>query len=238
MVDIAPTPVLTLSLPIPTPAPSPVHSPTPSPSPVPGDGRVTLFADFWYKPLDDTLKARITGLSYPAEGEDCLISYDDLRYLSILYVDFDGVEHIGELIVNTQLAEEVLEIFHALYTARYPLASVRLVDEFGEAADDNLSMAANNTSAFNYRLVSGSSSLSLHSYGTAIDINPLMNPYIRGSRISPPEAKAYADRSLDLPGMIDHEDLCYQLFTERGWRWGGDWTGYKDYQHFSKDLGY
>lgn len=38
-------------------------------------------------------------------------------------------------------------------------------------ANDNKSMSANNTSAFNYRVISGTKKLSNHSYGLAIDIN-------------------------------------------------------------------
>jgi hypothetical protein len=95
-------------------------------------------------------------------------------------------------------------------------------------------MAANNTSAFNYRHVTGSQALSLHSYGEAIDINPKLNPYIENGRVSPANGAKYADRSLHLPGMIDHADLCFKLFTQNGWAWGGDAAGDKDYQHFSK----
>lgn len=186
--------------------------------------------------LDDALKARITGMSYPAKGEPCKISYSDLRYIRLLYVDFGGATKEGELIVHRKLAREVTEIFFALYEAEYPLASVRLVDDYGEPGDDNLSMADNNTSGFNYRRVTGSSTLSRHSYGAAIDINPLYNPYINGERVSPPDGAKYVDRSLDFPGKIDHDDLCYQLFTDRGWSWGGDWKGDKDYQHFSKSV--
>ena len=99
-------------------------------------------------------------------------------------------------------------------------------------------MAANNTSAFNYRRVTGSKTLSRHSYGAAIDVNPLFNPYMDDGRIAPPEAAAYADRDREFPGKIDHDDLCYRLFIRNGWSWGGDWSGDKDYQHFSKDIGY
>ena len=201
-----------------------------------GDGKVVLAEGFYYIRLDDELKARITGLSYPADDTGCKITYDDLRYIRLLHYDFTGNVHEGELIVNARLADEVMEIFYELYLARYPLASVILVDEFGEAANDDLSMAANNTSAFNYRFVSGTTTLSRHSYGAAIDINPLYNPYIVGDKVSPENAAAYVDRTQDFPGKIDHDDLCYQLFTEYGWSWGGDWSGDKDYQHFSKKL--
>ena len=210
----------------------------PTADPFQESDKVMITDQFYYITLNDSLKNRITGMSYPADDTDCAIGYDKLRYIRLLYYDFDGTVQQGELIVNEKVAQEVIEIFYALYQAGYPFASIRLVDDFGEPADDNRSMAANNTSAFNYRYVTGTNTLSRHSYGAAIDINPMINPYIDGDRIAPENGAKYADRSLELPGMIDHDDLCYKLFTERGWTWGGDWSGDKDYQHFSKDLGY
>jgi hypothetical protein len=219
-----------------SPPPSPTSEPTQSPTITPG-GMVALNEDFYYIPLNDTIKTRITGMSYPSDDSDAAINYDDLRYIHILHVDFSGNTNEGELIVNKKVAKDVMEIFHALYEAEYPLTSVNLVDSYGEAADDNLSMAANNTSAFNYRVVAGSETLSLHSYGMAVDINPLLNPYVkRDGSVSPQSGEEYADRSVDFPGKIDHNDLCYKLFMEHGWTWGGDWKNSKDYQHFSKKL--
>ena len=156
--------------------------------------------------------------------------------MRILYVDFDGVEHEGELVVHRKVADDVIDIFYQLYEAQYPLASVRLVDDYGEVADDNLSMADNNTSAFCYRQVTGSKKLSWHSFGAAIDINPVQNPYINGKRVSPPEGKNYLNRKDKRPGMIDHSDHCYKVFRAHGWKWGGDFSGDKDYQHFYKEL--
>jgi hypothetical protein len=233
-------PTVTAAPPAYSPSPSPSQCPntgfTPSPNPYPGVEITTVAEGFFYLPLTEELKARITGLSYPSPGEECLIDYEQLCYIRPRYVDFEGVEHEnGELIVNAALAEEVTRIFYELYLAKYPFTSVLLVDEFGEKADDNASMAANNTSAFNYRLVAGTSSLSRHSYGAAIDCNPLYNPYLHDGSISPPEGAPYADREKDFPGKIDHADLAYQLFTQAGWLWGGDWKS-PDYQHFYKVL--
>ena len=125
-----------------------------------------------------------------------------------------------------------------LYQASYPIERIRLIDEYG--GDDTLSMEANNTSCFNYRVVDGTSSLSRHAYGLAVDINPLYNPYVTypngKRRVSPAASEIYADRSLDFPAKIDKNDLCYQLFTEHGFTWGGNWKTMKDYQHFQKAL--
>jgi hypothetical protein len=204
------------------------------------EGDRTVVADgFYYMELTDELKARITGMSFPADPSDSAITYADLRYVRLKYYDFEGNVHDdGELIVHAELAEEVAQIFYELYGAEYPFTSIRLVDDYGEPGDDNLSMAANNTSAFNYRYVTGTETLSRHSYGAAIDVNPRLNPYINGERISPENGAEYADRSLKRPGMIDHDDLCYRLFSGYGWKWGGDSEGDKDYQHFSKDVGH
>lgn len=198
--------------------------------------RNELNGDFYWITLDEKIKQRITGFSYPEDDSNIQIHYDDLCYIKLLHYDFTGDVHEGELIVHATLADEVMEIFYQLYLAEYPLTSVLLVDEFGQSADDTLSMEANNTSAFNYRFVTGTQTLSRHSFGAAIDINPMLNPYIVGDRILPENGKQYADRSRDFPGKIDHDDLCYMLFTEKGWTWGGDWAGYKDYQHFSKKI--
>ncbi len=231
----APTPAPTA-----TPSPTPTVAPTPSPTPDPFEGqqRVSHRQDdrFFYVTLTDELKARITGISYPAPGQPCRVPYDDLRFVHILYVDFDETDREGELMVHRKVAEDVLDIFYELYEARYPLASVKLVDDFGEVADDNLSMAANNTSAFCYRQVTGSKKLSWHSFGAAIDINPVQNPYLNGKRVSPPEGRDYLDRKNKRPHMIDHSDTCYKVFTAHGWKWGGDFSGDKDYQHFYKEL--
>lgn len=232
--DVVQTPVVT-----PTPSNLPTQIPTQTQTQTPTTtaddseqlDRVTVYDGFYYERLSAAIKKRITGMSYP-EG-DCEISYDELRYITVRYTDFSGAEHEGELIANKSVARELCEIFKALYDSDYHIAKMRLVDDYGEPGDDNLSMADNNTSAFNYRRVSGSTKLSRHSYGLAVDINPLMNPYIDGDRVAPPAAAAYADRTEKLPGMIDHDDLCYKLFIKYGWVWGGDWSE-PDYQHFSK----
>jgi hypothetical protein len=227
-----PTPALVTA----TPEPSQTPKATPTPTAT-DDGRVTVADGFYYIKLDDDIKERITGISYPEDDDDIAIGYSDLRYLRIRYYDFDGNEHKdGELIVNKKLAKDVLQIFYELYQAKYPLASVRLVDDYGQPGDDTLSMEDNNTSSFCYRRVTGSKTLSRHSLGAAIDINPVQNPYIDGDRVAPENAAKYVDRSLGLPGMIDHNDLCYKVFKKHGWSWGGDWDGDKDYQHFSKGV--
>lgn len=201
----------------------------------PQDDRVTYQEGFFYESLSDTVKERITGISY---GEGCIVPYEELRYLQVLYMDFEGRPQVGEIICNQAIARDLAEIFYELYQAAYPIERIQLIDEYG--GDDTLSMEANNTSCFNYRVVDGTSSLSKHAYGMAIDINPLYNPYVTypngKRRVSPAVSEIYADRSLDFPNKIDKNDLCYQLFTQHGFTWGGNWKTMKDYQHFQKAL--
>lgn len=194
---------------------------------------------FYYEPLNDTIKKRITGISYPESG--CTVPYEDLNYVSLLYVDFDGKTQTGELICNKAVAQDMAEIFYELYQNDYRLERVRLIDEY--AGDDTASMADNNTSCFNYRVVDGTTNLSKHAYGLAIDVNPYYNPYVVFGRnsdgsdyISPPGSEIYADRSQNFPYKIDENDLCYRLFTEHGFTWGGNWNSTKDYQHFQKKI--
>lgn len=189
---------------------------------------------FYSMIIDEGIKERIVGKSYK---KDCDIPFSDLRYVRVLYYGFDGKTHIGELIVATSIAEDIIEIFQELYEISYPIERMVLVDEYN--ADDNLSMEANNSSAFNYRKVEGSDRISLHSYGLAVDINPLYNPYVHKLNgktvITPVGGEKYADRSLDCEYYIRSEDPCYQAFIKRGFTWGGDWKTLKDYQHFQKE---
>lgn len=197
---------------------------------------MTLYADgFSYEPINNEVKERIYGLSYK---EDCTVPYEELRYVRVRYIDFDGLMQEGELICNKAIAQDLVEIFYELYQASYPIEKIRLIDEYN--ADDDLSCLDNNTSCFNYRVVGGSTNLSKHALGLAIDINPFYNPYVTYpngvERISPPGSEPYADRSLDFPYKIDESDLCYQLFAAHGFTWGGHWKTLKDYQHFQKAL--
>jgi len=188
---------------------------------------------FTRQPISDEIKARIMGISYK-ENPD--ISYDDLQYLTIRYVDFEGNTKEGEMICNMLIAQDLLEIFYELYEAGYPIANISLIDDYH--ADDQASMEANNSSCFNYRTIAGSDKLSNHAMGMAVDINPLYNPYVSVSSgkttVMPASAEIYADREQDIPGKIDSSDLCYQLFTAHGFTWGGEWESRKDYQHFEK----
>jgi poly-gamma-glutamate synthesis protein (capsule biosynthesis protein) len=162
----------------------------------------------------------------------CPVGPVELRLLLVDHWGLDGRVHRGELIVHRDHARRILVVLEKLFTARYPIQRLRLVDAY--RADDDRSMAANNTSGFNCRRVSGSSRWSEHAFGRAIDLNPLRNPYVtRGGRVSPPAGRPYADRARRAAGMIHGGDAVVRAFAAAGWRWGGYWSGSRDYQHFS-----
>ncbi len=196
--------------------------------------------NFYKKEINSEIFARIKGKSYK---DNCTIPLADLNFIHILHIDVEGYVHEGEMICNKAIADDLLEIFKALYEANYPIERVRLVDEYN--ADDEASMEANNSSCFNYRTISGTNKVSMHGRGLAVDINPLYNPYYlkkQGSvRIEPAGGRPYVDRTRSFDYKIEKDDLCCQLFMEHGFEWGGDWKvkGYEvfhDYQHFEKEI--
>jgi hypothetical protein len=179
-------------------------------------------------PIDAGIQARMSSSWRPG----CPVPLHDLRLLTLSHWGFDRAVHQGELVVHRQVASDVVRVFGILFRARFPIQRMVLIDAF--AGDDCRSMAANNTSAFNYRLATDRTDLSRHSYGLAIDINPLLNPYITSDgTVLPPAGARYADRSLDELGMIHADDLVVRAFVSIGWEWGGYRSSFKDYQHFS-----
>lgn len=188
---------------------------------------------FTISEIPDTIFEFMQGRSYKA---DCTIPRSDLRYLIILHRNMDGQAVVGELVVNKEISADILDIMRELYEQNYPIEQVRLVDYY--EGDDELSMAANNSSAFNWRTQTGSSAkISKHATGMAIDINPLYNPYYRFPYVNEtvsPGGDLYMDRMWEFPFKIDEDDDCYRIFTEHGFKWGGSWNSLRDYQHFEK----
>ncbi|HEX5469176.1 MAG TPA: M15 family metallopeptidase [Gaiellaceae bacterium] len=181
--------------------------------------------------IPPAVKERIVGSSW---HKGCPVPLRKLRLVRATIHRFDGTDSRGRLIVHRGEAHDIAHVFHKLYRADYPIRRMRLVDAYG--ADDDRSMAANNTSAFNCRFVAGTSSWSMHAYGRAIDLNPVQNPYVSGSQVSPAKGKKYADRSLHKRGMIHAGDAVVRAFASIGWEWGGSWSGgTRDYQHFSSN---
>ena len=195
---------------------------------------VDIYAqNFSQQEITDSIFARIEGKSFK---ENCTTPREDLRYLKVLHYNKEGEELEGELICHKDIADDLLAIFRELHRAKYPIERMVLIDEFD--ADDEASMRANNTSAFNFRPASGMRRLSKHSTGMAIDINPLYNPLVKHregrTQVYPSTATPYIDRTRDFPYKIVKGDLCYRLFKQHGFSWGGDWRRSKDYQHFEK----
>ena len=203
-----------------TPTASPTPTPTPSPTP-------TFRAKV--EPIPDALRTRMISVGSWRRG--CPVPISRLRLLTLRYWGFDGESHRGNLVVARGVAWRVVRVFHALFDKRFPIRRMRLIENF--AADDHKSMAADNTSAFNGRYVSGTHRWSMHAYGIAIDLDPVENPYVSGSYVSPPQGRAYADRSLRRRGMIHAGGKVVQAFAAVGWEWGGYWRPARDYQHFS-----
>ena len=179
--------------------------------------------------IPEEIRAIITGVSY---RQDSPVSIEDLAYIKLTYWGFDRKTHMGELIVHKEVADEIVDIFHEIYLAKFPIDKMRLIDRYN--ASDDLSMADNNTSAFCVRSSRNSTVLSKHSYGLAVDINPIQNPYIKGKAVIPQEAEEFKNRRVSSDGMIVPGGAVYNAFKKRNWKWGGEWQSIKDYQHFEK----
>lgn len=190
--------------------------------------------EFSMQTIPDSIFQRMQGRSWP---KGCTIHRADLRYLRLSHFDAEEKEHVGEMVCNKSIANDLLEIFRELYRQKYPIQRIRLIDDY--EADDERSMRDNNTSCFCYRKVSGTTKLSKHALGMAVDINTLYNPYVRtgknGRRIvEPATATNYVNRQKAFPYKIVKGDLLHRLFLQHGFKWGGSWRTVKDWQHFEK----
>jgi D-alanyl-D-alanine carboxypeptidase len=178
--------------------------------------------------IDAAQAKRMTGVSW---RPGCPVSLRDLRLLRMSHWGFDGRVRMGRLIVHRDVARPMVAVFRELHAARFPIRRMVPVDAYG--ASDFRSIEADNTSAFNCRYVEGTNRWSNHAYGTAIDINPIENPYVSGGATSHPASRPYVDRARRRPGMAFEGSALVRAFDRIGWGWGGRWTSVKDYQHFS-----
>ena len=160
----------------------------------------------------------------------CPVHWRNLRVLRVRTWGFDHRAHFGRLMLHRNQTKRIAWVMRVLYRREYPIRRMKLIDGYG--SDDHRSMNADNTSAFNCRFVAGTSRWSMHAYGTAIDLNPIENPYVSGSHVSPPAGRPYADRPRR-PGVIHRNGFVVGAFDRVGWEWGGNWGGPIDYQHFS-----
>jgi D-alanyl-D-alanine carboxypeptidase/Putative peptidoglycan binding domain len=178
-------------------------------------------------PIGEPLAAEMRAVSW---RPGCPAPISDLRLITLNHWGFDGEVHAGELVVHADVADDVVGVFATLFDVGYPIRRMERIEHYG--GDDDASMAADNTSAFNCRPITGGGAFSVHSWGKAIDINPVENPYVRGDTVLPEEGRPFVDRSSSRPGVIVDGDVVTEAFAAIGFVWGGDWTRLKDYQHF------
>jgi hypothetical protein len=176
------------------------------------------------------LRERMTGSSWHS---GCPVRIRDLRLLKLDYWGFGGRVRLGRLIVHEDQALRMKRVFSKLFYADFRIRRMLLIDAYN--GSDDRSMDANNTSAFNCRFVAGTTTWSQHAYGRAIDINPIRNPYVAGSHVSPEAGRPYADRSRHAIGMIHGGDAVVRAFAVANWKWGGYWSYPRDYMHFSRN---
>lgn len=199
------------------PWPEPVAAPPPSSS-----------FESGARPLTEPEKAAMRGVSW---HPGCPLPLEGLARLELTHWGFDGEVHRGVLIVDAEYAPGLGLAFEALFAARFPVEKMQPIEVFG--GDDDRSMEANNSSAFNCRKAVGTTHFSQHAYGRALDLNPLQNPYVKGEEVLPPGGRAHLDRGARTPGLIRADGPAVEAFTAQGWKWGGRWRSLKDYQHFS-----
>lgn len=177
------------------------------------------------EPIPDDVLARSSWTN------ECPVSVDDLRYLTMTHHGFDGKVHTGEMIVNADFAEAVVAGFRRIFAAGFPIEQMRVTRL--EEVDDHPTGDFNETGSFVCRPAVGSGNWSMHAFGLAIDVNPFHNPYWKGDLVIPELASAYTDRDDVRPGMIFAGDVVVEAFADMGWGWGGDWNTLKDWMHFS-----
>jgi hypothetical protein len=207
-------------------------------------------AQFTMEPIPAQVLSCMIGKSLPV-GVEWPVQPTDLSYLTMTYWGYDDQAHIGHMVVHVNVAQEVLDIFKELFEEKFPIERMELIDLY-DASDDR-SMDANNTSAFCCRAITDKpGTFSKHSYGIAVDINPLINPYVKWSAIKnkwlvyPEGGKQFVNlfedesgfpvRTESYRGIITQDNPCCKAFEKRGWEWGGDWSSLKDYQHFEKRI--
>ena len=211
-----------------TGSPSPSAAPSPSPSPLPARFRGTVSR------IPPDLEAEMRGTTW---RPGCPVNLTDLRLLTLRYWGFDGVVHEGPMVVNERVAADVVWVFRQLFEARFPIKRMHLSRRYRPNHDDP-NDRRDYTASFNCRPVitprGPLGTWSQHSYGWAIDINPIENPYVGADGyVRNRNARPFRDRSLDLPGMIHPEDVAVRSFAVIGWGWGGSWSSGPDYMHFS-----
>lgn len=177
--------------------------------------------------LQSELNSMVTLKLITTKQKDKLVEI--LKAVNVIYIDPKGTKKTGWLITHKDVANDITKIFKQLADSGFVIERIEPMSKYKWS--DSSSMANNNTSCFNYRLVSGTRSISKHANGLALDINPYWNPFVSGKHVSPKGATYDIKR----PGTIHKKSFIYKLFKNYGWKWGGEWIPYQDYQHFFYD---
>jgi len=207
------------------------------PTPAELDPRVLRTPAHLPDPPDDAFASTVSAvpdhvLARSTWMPECPVSVDELRYVTVTFWGFDGEHHRGELLVNASAADDIVGAFEQLDATRFPIEEMRITA--AEELDLGPTGDGNNTSAFVCRAVRGGSSFSEHAFGTAIDVNPFHNPYVRGDIVLPELASTYLDRGNVREGMLTPDSAAVTAFSGVGWEWGGAWDGRTvDSMHFS-----
>ena len=212
-------------------APSPERAAAARPTPAEAAMNVAPPLPRWgLERIDAELRRRLIGRNW---HPGCPVPLHELRLVTVRYHGFDGRTHAGPLVLNEDVAEDVLWVFRRLFRHEFPIKRVALAPEWRPVRRRDWFDTHNVTVSYNCRPITNGTSWSEHAYGRAVDINPLQNPYVNADGVLRRAAKAYVDRSQDVPGMIHPGDVVVRSFARIGWAWGGAWQSLKDYQHFS-----
>lgn len=185
------------------------------------------------RPIPEPLEREMRGENW---RPGCPVPISRLRLLTLSYWGFDDRAHVGPLVVNAAVAEDVVWVFRRLFQARFPIQTMKLTKRFRPKREEH-DTRSNPTASFNCRPVltpfGPSDTWSMHSYGLAVDVNPMQNPYVVDGYVKNRFSRPYLDRSLSEPGMIHDGDVVVRSFAAIGWEWGGNWSSSKDWMHFS-----
>ncbi|MCQ2492636.1 MAG: M15 family metallopeptidase [Lachnospiraceae bacterium] len=187
--------------------------------------------EFYIEEISEELFEKMKGKSF---SDDCIVAREDLRCVHVMHNNFEGMPQAGEIVCNRVIAQDLLEIFKELYDEGYQIDQIRLMDEY--EGDEERATKDDNTFCFNFSFIPDTMKATTHGLGVAVDLNSLYNPYVKEENwktiVKPATAVKYIKRSKNFQHKIDETDLCYKLFIEHGFEWGGSWKDHQEYMHF------
>lgn len=177
---------------------------------------------------------------------DRLVLIKDIEYYGL-----DGkLRNNGRIVVMDVVAESIIKILDDLKKIKFPFYKIgsnsgyKTVNYWFFFKKKIPITDYNYTAAYSCRAMASGGNKSIHSYGLAIDVNPLFNPYLhinhkdkKVSFIIPKDGIYYLNmikERLDKPtiaGKIDQKVV--DIFKYHGWSvWGGYWDFPIDSMHF------